>query len=85
MPTKKASSRKASTKKASSKKASSKDISVKRIPTAIMSGDKLKLDMPLDATKAAAIRRCLAKGTLKITLSRVDLAAGRLGSSYIYD
>jgi hypothetical protein len=50
-----------------------------------MAGDKLKLDMPLDATKAAAIRRCLAKGTLKITLSRVDLAAGRLGSSYIYD
>ena len=39
----------------------------------------------LDATKAAAIRRCLAKGTLKVTVSKADLLRGRVRDSWIYD
>lgn len=46
---------------------------------------KLTLDMPLDDKKIAAIKRCIAKGQLRITLSRVDLAAGRLGDAWLYD
>ncbi len=46
---------------------------------------KLKLSMPLDARKIAAIQRCLAKGQLTITVSRVDLITGRAGDPYIYD
>ena len=46
---------------------------------------KLTLNMPLDDRKIEAIKRCIAKGTLKITVSRVDLAAGRLGAGWLYD
>ena len=46
---------------------------------------KLKLDMPLDAKKIAAIQRCIKKGTLSITVNKVDLAAGRIASAWIYD
>jgi len=46
---------------------------------------KLSLNMPLDAKKIAAIHRCIAKGSLKITVSRVDLAAGRIGEAWLYD
>ncbi|HEU4390015.1 MAG TPA: hypothetical protein VFV34_19595 [Blastocatellia bacterium] len=46
---------------------------------------KVTLQMPLDDKKIAAIKRCIAKGTLKITLSRVDLAGGRLGDAWLYD
>lgn len=77
------------TKKASSKKTSSKTSSkkavTKRTASAELAGSRLKLDLPIDARKVAAIKRCLDKGTLRITLSRVDLAAGRLGSVYAYD
>jgi hypothetical protein len=46
---------------------------------------KLKLSAPLDQAKIAAIQRCLKKGQLTITLSRVDLASGRLGDGWLYD
>jgi hypothetical protein len=46
---------------------------------------KLKLDMPLDAKKIKAIQRCIEKGRLTITVSKVDLASGRLGDGWIYD
>jgi hypothetical protein len=45
----------------------------------------MELTLPLDAKKIAAIHKCLEKGELKITLSKVDFAGGRLGDPYIYD
>lgn len=46
---------------------------------------KMKLTMPLDAKKIAAIQRCIQKGTLTVTLSKVDLSRGRLGDPWLYD
>jgi hypothetical protein len=46
---------------------------------------KLQLDMPLDARKIKAIQRCIEKGTLRITVNKVDLATGRLGDGWLYD
>lgn len=46
---------------------------------------KLKLTMPLDAKKVAAIHKCIAKGSLTITLSKVDLIGGKLGDAWLYD
>jgi hypothetical protein len=59
----------------------------KKAPSISASGaiPKLTLEMPLDAAKVSAIKRCLEKGHLSITLSKVDLAAGRLGESWLYD
>lgn len=82
MPTSK---KKASTKKSSTKKSASKKSVAKKSPTASLAGDTLKLQFPLDATKAAAIRRCLAKGTLSVTVKKVDLGAGRIGDAWLYD
>ena len=59
----------------------------KAAPTISVIGNipKLKLDMPLDARKIKAIQRCLEKGQLSITVSKVDLAAGRIGDGWLYD
>jgi hypothetical protein len=46
---------------------------------------KLTMDMPLDATKIKAIQRCIDKGTLRITINKVDLSTGKLGDGWIYD
>jgi hypothetical protein len=46
---------------------------------------KLRMDFPLDQKKIAQIQRCLAKGKLSISVSRVDLASGRLGDPWLYD
>ena len=46
---------------------------------------KLSLNLPLDASKTKAIQRCIAKGTLTITVNKVDLGAGKIGEAYIYD
>ena len=46
---------------------------------------KLHLDMPVDAEKREAIQKCLEKGRLTITVSKVDLASGRMGDPYLYD
>jgi hypothetical protein len=59
----------------------------KKAPTVAVVGPipKLKIDMPLDARKIQAIQRCIEKGTLSITVSKVDLATGRLGDGWLYD
>ena len=55
-------------------------------PTVKVQGpSKLTLDMPLDARKIKAIQRCIDKGTLKITMNKVDLSTGKLGDGWLYD
>ena len=46
---------------------------------------KIKMSMPLDEKRIAAIQRCIQKGTLTVTLSKVDLAGGKLGGPWLYD
>ena len=46
---------------------------------------KLTLRMPLDDKKVAAIQKCLKKGERRITVSRVNLASGRIGDAWLYD
>jgi anti-sigma28 factor (negative regulator of flagellin synthesis) len=46
---------------------------------------KLTLTMPINAKKAAAIKRCIEKGELRITVNKIDLKAGRLGEGWLYD
>ncbi|OMQ56372.1 hypothetical protein AQ708_26395 [Burkholderia pseudomallei] len=46
---------------------------------------KMTLDMPVDAKKIKAIQKCLENGKLTITMSKVDLAGGRMGEGYLYD
>lgn len=44
-----------------------------------------RLNFPIDAEKAEAIKRCLAKGTLTVTVSKADLSRARVGDPYKYD
>jgi hypothetical protein len=69
-----------STKKAASKK-------TKKAPAIAIEGaiPKLTLNLPLDKAKIAQIQRCIAKGQLSISVSRVDLSRGRLDDPYKYD
>jgi hypothetical protein len=47
---------------------------------------KVELAFQLSPEKIAAIRNCLTRGRLKITISRVDLVqGGRLHNGYEYD
>ena len=65
-----------------SKKASKKTAAKKGAKkTAAMA----KLSFPIDAEKAEAIKRCLAKGTLTVTVSKADLGRARVGDPYKYD
>lgn len=84
---KKAPAKKAGAKKASAKKATTKKAAVAKAATIALSGTipKLQLNMPLDAKKIAAIQRCIAKGTLSVSLSKVDLTGGKLGGPWLYD
>ncbi len=61
--------------------------SMKKAPTIQVKGNipKLSLTMPLDAKKIKAIQRCIEKGQLTITVSKVDLAAGKIGEAWLYD
>lgn len=83
MATKKTSATAASKKDAPAKKATA----AKGAPTLKLDGalPKLTLNMPLDAKKIKAIQKCLDKGTLNITVSKLDLAAGRLAGAWLYD
>ena len=85
--TKKAAAKKAPAKKAGAKKASPKKAAAAKAATIALSGTipKLQLNMPLDAKKIAAIQRCIAKGTLSVSLSKVDLTGGKLGGPWLYD
>jgi anti-sigma28 factor (negative regulator of flagellin synthesis) len=62
----------------SSKKVTAASLAVGVLP-------KLTLNMPIDEKKAAAIQKCIAKGSLKITVNKVDLARGRIGDIWLYD
>lgn len=64
-----------------------KKAKAKRKTSVAVSGaiPKLTLSMQLDEKKVAAIRKCIAKGTLRLTVSKVDLVRGRIGESWIYD
>jgi hypothetical protein len=44
-----------------------------------------KVTFTLDAERAAAIRRCLAKGTLRVTVNKADLLRGRVRDPWLYD
>jgi anti-sigma28 factor (negative regulator of flagellin synthesis) len=46
---------------------------------------KLTIEAQLDEAKVKAIQRCIAKGSLKITISKMDLGAARGGESWLYD
>lgn len=72
-------------KKASSKKASAKKATPKKTARAAVVGSKLQLDFPLSAAKVAAIQKCIAKGTLRVTVNKVDLGAARLRGPWLYD
>ena len=72
------------TKKKAAKKTGTKKAAATKI-TASLTGDKLNLNFPLSAAKIAAINRCVAKGTLRVTVSKVDLKTGRVGDGWLYD
>ena len=60
----------------------------RKSPTIKLSGQtipKMTLTMPLDPQRVNAIKRCIAKGELRISVSKVDLATGRIGEGWIYD
>jgi anti-sigma28 factor (negative regulator of flagellin synthesis) len=69
------------TSKKTTKKRSAKKTSAKKATTAA----RVSLSFPIDAKKVEAIRRCLAKGSLKVTVSKADLLRGRLRDPYLYD
>ena len=64
-----------------------KPVAAKSAPSVKFEGalPKLTLNMPRDAKKIKAIQKCLDKGSLNITVSKLDLAAGRLGGAWLYD
>jgi hypothetical protein len=48
--------------------------------------ERLTLSFPAaDKTKMEAIKHCVEHGELKITLSKVHLASGRVGEAWEYD
>jgi hypothetical protein len=47
--------------------------------------DMLNLDVKLDAEKIQAIQACLAKGTLRISMSKTAAAATATPDSWLYD
>jgi anti-sigma28 factor (negative regulator of flagellin synthesis) len=46
---------------------------------------KVRLNLPIDDERVEAIKRCLAKGSLRITLSKADIGRARLSDPYLYD
>ena len=46
---------------------------------------RVKLNFPIDAERIEAIKRCLDKGTLTVTVSKADLSRARVGDPYKYD
>jgi anti-sigma28 factor (negative regulator of flagellin synthesis) len=70
---------------ATSKKTSKKKAAKKGAKKSVASRAKVKLNLPIDAERIEAIKRCLAKGTLTVTLSKADIGRARLGDPYQYD
>lgn len=69
-------------KKSASKKASKKT-SAKKSTKATAA--KQKIEFALNPERVAAIKRCLDKGTLRVTISRADLLRGRVKDPWLYD
>ncbi|HEV3088557.1 MAG TPA: hypothetical protein VGX96_15190 [Candidatus Elarobacter sp.] len=46
---------------------------------------KLEIATPITPEKAAAIKKCLDRGELRMTFNSVDLKAGKLGEAWEYD
>lgn len=71
-----------SKKSAKKSKASTKKSSAKKSAAVTA---KQRLEFTLDAERVAAIQRCLAKGTLRVTVSKADLSRGRIRDPWLYD
>jgi len=67
-----------------SKKASKTKASKKKSAKATTAA-KAKLEFALTPERGAAIKRCLEKGTLRVTVSRADLLKGRIRDPWLYD
>jgi hypothetical protein len=63
----------------------SKKKASKKAPSKTTKAAGHKVTFTLDAEKAAAIRRCLAKGTLRVTVNKADLLRGRVRDPWLYD
>ena len=68
-----------------SKKTSTKKAAKKGTKKGAATAARVNLRFPIDAEKAEAIKRCLAKGTLTVTMSKADLSRARVGDPYKYD
>lgn len=68
-----------------SKKTSKKKAAKKGTKKSAASTARVRLDFPLDAERIEAIKRCLAKGSLRVTVSKADLGRARLRDPYLYD
>jgi len=66
-------------------KKTSKKKAAKKGTKKLAASSRVKLSFPIDAEKAEAIKRCLAKGTLTVTMSKADIGRARLGDPYQYD
>jgi anti-sigma28 factor (negative regulator of flagellin synthesis) len=75
----------ATSKKSSSKSKSSKKKTSAKKPTRAAAAAKQKLQFTLDPAKVEAIKACLAKGTLTVTVSKADLTRGRVRDPWLYD
>lgn len=76
-----ATKKRASAKKYSGKKSSAKKRKARGAPRT----GNVTLGFTLDDEKIAAIQRCLAKGTLNVTVSRAALTTGRIRDPWLYD
>ena len=68
-----------------SKKTSKKKAAKKGTKKAAASTARATLKFPVNAEQVEAIKRCLAKGTLTVTVSKADLGRARLSDPYKYD
>ena len=68
-----------------SKKTSKKKAAKKGTKKAAAATARATLRFPIDAQQVEAIKRCLAKGTLTVTVSKADLSRARVGDPYKYD
>lgn len=69
---------------ATSKKTSKKKAAKKPAKKSVASA-KVRIQLPLDAEKIEAIKRCLANRSLTVTMSKADIGKARLGDPYQYD
>ncbi len=68
-----------------SKKASTKKAAKKSTKKGAAATGRVKLNFPVDEQQVEAIKRCLAKGNLTVTVSKADLSRARVGDPYKYD